>query len=63
MRINILLAHLFLIYSQFSVHADESIIVHTTYGDILGYQTDMARVFYGIPFAQPPVGDLRLKIV
>ncbi|CAF1420460.1 unnamed protein product [Adineta ricciae] len=29
------------------------------YGDILGYQTNLSRVFYGIPFAQPPVGPLR----
>ena len=34
-------------------------IVHTQYGDVLGYQTDLARVFYGIPFAEPPVGSLR----
>ncbi|CAF5199309.1 unnamed protein product, partial [Rotaria magnacalcarata] len=26
---------------------------------VLGYETPMARVFYGIPFAQPPVGPLR----
>lgn len=41
------------------VAANENIVVHTQYGDVLGYQTDMARVFYGIPFAQPPVGTLR----
>lgn len=35
------------------------IIVHTQYGDVLGFQTDLARVFYGIPFAQPPVDTLR----
>ncbi len=40
-------------------YANEPAIVHTEYGDILGYQTDLARVFYGIPFAQPPVDKLR----
>jgi hypothetical protein len=40
--------------------SNEPAIVHTKYGDILGYQTDLARVFYGIPFAQPPVNKLRL---
>ncbi|CAF3634575.1 unnamed protein product [Rotaria sp. Silwood1] len=35
------------------------VIVHTQYGDVLGYQTDSARVFYGIPFARPPIGTLR----
>jgi hypothetical protein len=39
---------------------NEPTIVHTKYGDVLGYQTDLARVFYGIPFAQPPVNELRL---
>jgi hypothetical protein len=38
---------------------NESTIVHTNYGDIRGYQTDFARIFYGIPFAQPPVDKLR----
>jgi len=41
--------------------AKEPVIVHTQYGDILGYQTDIARVFYGIPFAQPPIGPLRFN--
>ncbi len=40
-------------------YANEPAIVHTEYGDILGYQTDLARVFYGIPFALPPVDKLR----
>ncbi|CAF1482893.1 unnamed protein product [Adineta steineri] len=39
--------------------ANRTITVSTNYGDVLGYETDMARIFYGIPFAQPPVGDLR----
>ena len=41
------------------VRADEPTMVHTRYGDVLGYETDMARVFYGIPFARPPVKRLR----
>lgn len=40
-------------------YADSPYIVHTKYGDVLGYQTDLAHVFYGIPFAQPPVDTLR----
>ena len=40
-------------------YTNEPTIVHTEYGDVLGYQTDLARVFYGIPFAQPPVDKLR----
>lgn len=41
------------------VYANKATIVHTNYGDILGYQTEMARVFSGIPFAQPPINELR----
>ena len=42
-----------------NAYANQPTIVHTDYGDILGYETDLARVFYGIPFAQPPVDKLR----
>lgn len=42
-----------------SVQANRTIIVPTDYGDILGYETNMARIFYGIPYAKPPVNDLR----
>ena len=50
---------LILVYFIQGGYANQPTIVHTKYGDILGYQTDMARVFYGIPFAQPPVSNLR----
>lgn len=39
--------------------ANQPVTVTTKYGDILGYQTELARVFYGIPFAKPPVNELR----
>ncbi len=42
-----------------STRTDHSVIVHTHYGAVLGYQTNLARIFYGIPFAQPPVGARR----
>ena len=38
---------------------NQTVIVTTKYGDIRGYETGQARVFYGIPFAQPPVKELR----
>ena len=41
------------------VDANRTMVVSTQYGDVLGYETALARVFYGIPFAQPPVGTLR----
>ena len=40
-------------------HANQPTTVHTNYGDVLGYQTDLARVFFGIPFAEPPIDTLR----
>ena len=39
--------------------ANRTVTVTTQYGDVLGYETDTARIFYGIPFAQPPVNTLR----
>ncbi|CAF1334908.1 unnamed protein product [Adineta steineri] len=48
-----------LTFSIQNICANEPATVHTQYGDILGYQTNSARIFYGIPFAQPPVGTLR----
>ncbi|KAH7711700.1 GES-1 protein [Aphelenchoides avenae] len=41
-------------------------VVHTTYGDVQGFSvvTDKgteANIFLGIPFATPPVGDLRFE--
>ena len=47
------------IFTLQRVCAGENVIVHTQYGDVMGYQTDMSRIFYAIPFAQPPVGTLR----
>ena len=41
------------------LHENQPVIVHTTYGDILGYQTERARIFQGIPFAKPPINELR----
>ena len=38
---------------------DEPVVVHTKYGDVMGRQTERARIFQGIPFAQPPINELR----
>ncbi|CAF1073213.1 unnamed protein product [Adineta steineri] len=54
-----MLIFVILAYSIQNGYGNEPTIVHTSYGDILGYKTDLARVFYGIPFAQPPVEKLR----
>ncbi|CAF1126239.1 unnamed protein product [Rotaria sordida] len=52
---------IFLLLVSLSQHisANRSVIVQTKYGDVLGYETDLGRIFYGIPFAQPPIGSLR----
>lgn len=39
----------------------DSIIVKTDSGRVRGYFENGLRVFLGIPYAQPPVGDLRWK--
>jgi hypothetical protein len=59
MRVYIIFFTIVLACSIQNGYANEPTIVHTNYGDVLGYQTDLARVFYGIPFAQPPVNRLR----
>ena len=33
----------------------------TSYGEVVGSQTTTLRTFFGIPYAAPPVGDLRWK--
>lgn len=38
---------------------EKYLIVHTNDGDVLGYQTEMAKIFYGIPYAKPPIDHLR----
>lgn len=35
--------------------------VQTRYGTMQGLITDMVYIFYGIPYAEPPVGALRWK--
>jgi para-nitrobenzyl esterase len=38
-----------------------SVVVQTTDGKISGYKSDNINIFKAIPFAAPPVGDLRWK--
>lgn len=38
-----------------------SVIVSTPYGKLEGFEEDGLNKFYGIPFAKPPVGELRFK--
>ena len=47
------------IYVLAITDASVNVVISSNYGDILGYQTNVARVFYGIPYAKPPVGELR----
>lgn len=61
LKMRILFAYIFVILSYIleNVSANRTITVSTKYGDVLGVETSMARIFYGIPFAEPPLGDLR----
>lgn len=49
---------LFCVHTQ--IHA-QSNIVKTKYGEVEGYQEENIRIYKGIPFAAPPVGNLRWK--
>ncbi|GAA1353087.1 carboxylesterase/lipase family protein [Arthrobacter koreensis] len=42
--------------------AEADLTVHTAEGPVRGRNTGTARVWRGIPYAQPPVGDLRLRL-
>ena len=41
--------------------ADVTLQVKTQYGVLEGFEEDGVKKFLGVPFAQPPVGDLRWK--
>ncbi|MEJ0082332.1 MAG: carboxylesterase family protein, partial [Puia sp.] len=56
----ILLTGFLLICLQAIVSAQIGII-DTKYGRVEGYQEENIRIFKGIPFAAPPMGDLRWK--
>ena len=45
----------------FSAIAQTGPIVKTAYGKLRGVEEDGIKVFKGVPFAQPPVGELRWK--
>ena len=32
-------------------------LIHTKYGDLRGKRKDTCYTYFGIPYAQPPVGD------
>ncbi|WP_337101842.1 carboxylesterase/lipase family protein [Paenibacillus sp. YIM B09110] len=38
-----------------------NLIIQTNTGQVKGVETEGIRAWYGIPFAKPPVGDLRFK--
>lgn len=50
-----------------SVQAVNSVVIQTKYGSVNG-TTGKSRggreflAFYGVPFAEPPVGNLRFKV-
>jgi para-nitrobenzyl esterase len=56
----ILLSGFLLVCLQAIVSA-QSGIINTKYGKVEGYREENIRIFKGIPFAAPPIGDLRWK--
>ena len=43
------------------ISAQENVIVKTSYGQLNGIDCSGVKVFKGVPFAEPPVGELRWK--
>ncbi|XP_071941027.1 uncharacterized protein [Antedon mediterranea] len=56
-----IVAILFMFLSTFEVSCSSSPIVLTKYGRVKGFQTDEANMFYGIPYATPPIGWRRWR--
>ena len=51
----------FLLVCLQAIVSAQSGIIDTKYGRVEGYREENIRIFKGIPFASPPVGDLRWK--
>lgn len=59
--------NLFVLVYSFALITGENVILNTKYGTLKGL-TEQSRggrsyfAFYGIPYAEPPLGDLRFKV-
>ncbi len=62
---NLILTRLIIIYGLISFNAMFSLaqepVIQTEQGKVSGYKNGEIRIFKGIPFAAPPVGELRWK--
>ncbi len=47
--------------SSFALHNSPTPLIHTPSGNLRGESVDSIRIFRGIPFAEPPVGELRFR--
>ncbi|MBI5503633.1 MAG: carboxylesterase family protein [Deltaproteobacteria bacterium] len=48
-------------FASLSQSADDQTLIHLSDGDVQGQLNDASREFLGIPFAAPPVGELRWR--
>ncbi len=58
------MCYAFLLISLFTMvnsKEEKYVIAETTEGNVQGYKVGQVRRFLGVPFAAPPVGDLRFK--
>ena len=54
-----ILLPVFLLICTHAIVCAQSAVVDTKYGKVAGYRQENIRIFKGIPFAAPPIGDLR----
>merc|ERR1719242_2501038 len=54
-----MMLHVLLIATSVSISVSNAVIVNTTYGALKGAVTGNYTSFIGIPYAQPPIDDLR----
>ncbi|XP_045194483.2 cAMP-regulated D2 protein-like [Mercenaria mercenaria] len=50
-----------LIISLAAFFTNDDVVVQTKYGKIQGVQTSKSRAFLGVPYAAPPVGEMRWR--
>ncbi len=56
--------HFFFFFSLLPTLQASSLEIATEYGIVKGFlHEEKARVFLGVPFAEPPIGDLRLQVL
>ena len=50
-----------LLYDSEVICLNNNLLINTKYGKVQGFQENNINKWYGIPFAKPPIHELRFK--